>query len=327
MRLVQLSDSNLKRHVAIVDEPRLVLLKGFDSVYRIALIAIERSEPLADVVAASASTHTLDYEEVYAGASGWSILPAFDHPDEPALCLVSGTGLTHLKSAQSRDTMHAGESDSIRMYRAGVEGGRPSDGEAGVQPEWFYKGTGAILRAHGAPLEVPGFALDGGDEGEIAGCYIVDYSGSPKRVGMAQGNEFSDHVMERQNYLYLAPSKLRTCSIGPELVLGPAFHDVRGRASVLRGGETLWSAELASGESNMCHSLANLEHHHFKYPQHRRINEVHVHFFGAGAFSFSSGVELKDGDEMEVAFEGFGRPLRNELRRAGGDSLVRVTAL
>jgi hypothetical protein len=63
----------------------------------------------------------------------------------------------------------------------------------------------------------------------------------------------------------------------------------------------------------MCHSLSNIEHHHFKHEPHRRPGDVHVHFFGADAFSFSHGVELRDGDIMRVQFAGFGRPLRNPL--------------
>src|SRR4029079_9975947 len=119
--------------------------------------------------------------------------------------------------------------------------------------------------------------------------------------------------MERKNYLYLAPSKLRNCSTGPELVPDADFGDVRGLVRVLRGGETLWSKELASGEANMCHSLANMEHHNFKYSAHRQPGDVHIHFFGAGAFSFGE-LTLQDGDVMEIGFEGFGRPLRNDLR-------------
>src|SRR5918994_1056027 len=51
---------------------------------------------------------------------------------------------------------------------------------------------------------MPAFALDGGEEAEIAMLYLVDDGGRPRRVGYALGNEFSDHVLERQNYLYLA---------------------------------------------------------------------------------------------------------------------------
>jgi hypothetical protein len=78
----------------------------------------------------------------------------------------------------------------------------------------------------------------------------------------------------------------------------------------------------------MCHSLANIEHHHFKHPLHRRPGDVHVHFFGADAFSFSAGVELRDGDLMRVAFEGYGRPLLNPVVvEAGPEPLVRVASL
>jgi hypothetical protein len=63
----------------------------------------------------------------------------------------------------------------------------------------------------------------------------------------------------------------------------------------------------------MAHSLANLEYHHFKYSDHRQPLQAHVHFFGADAFSFGSGVELKTGDEMQVYWEGMGRPLTNPI--------------
>jgi hypothetical protein len=78
----------------------------------------------------------------------------------------------------------------------------------------------------------------------------------------------------------------------------------------------------------MCHSLANMEHHHFKFEGHRRPGDVHIHFFGADAFSFGEGVTLEDGDWMQVQFEGFGKPLRNPVRIAGGvQSLVKVRTI
>lgn len=319
MRLIQLLDKQLKRHVAVVEPSRLRLLTGFDSVYRIAQLALDQQRPLRQVIAEASFGDTLDCDPVYAGESEWTVLPCFDHPDEPSRCLISGTGLTHRKGAQSRDAMHGGTelTDSMRMYQLGEERGRPEPGQIGASPEWFYKGNGSILKGHGAPLEIPPFAGDGGDEAEIAGLYLIDWSGIPRRVGMAQGNEFSDHVTERINYLYLAPSKLRQCSIGPELLIEPRFDDLRGRARIERNGAEIWAADLLSGESNMCHSLANMEHHHFKYPQHRQPGDVHIHFFGAGAFSFSNGIALQEGDIMEVAFEAFGRPLRNPVGIAG----------
>jgi hypothetical protein len=201
----------------------------------------------------------------------------------------------------------------MRMYLAGLEGGRPEPGKIGVSPEWFYKGCGTILCAHGEPLVAPPFAGDGGEEPEVAGMYVIDDARRPRRVGMAMANEFSDHVLEKQNYLYLAHSKLRTCSIGPELVLDPDFSAVPGTVSVERGGGVIWSQPIATGEAKMSHTLENLEYHHFKYDAHRRPGDVHIHFFGADAFSFGAGIRLQHGDVMVVAFEGFGRPLRNPL--------------
>ncbi|MFQ5974202.1 MAG: AraD1 family protein, partial [Alphaproteobacteria bacterium] len=252
---------------------------------------------------------------------GW-LLPPLDHPD-PARCFVTGTGLTHLGSADTRDRMHAtleaGEAaltDSMKMFRMGLEGGKPPGNEPGVQPEWFYKGDGSSLVAPGAPLEMPHFALDGGEEPEIAGLYVVADDGTPWRVGFALGNEFSDHVMERRNYLYLAHSKLRPCAIGPEVLVGDLPEDVRGVSRIRRGDEVVWEKEFLSGEANMSHWIRNLEHHHFKYAMFRRPGDVHVHFFGTATLSFADEVKVEPGDVFEISAAGFGRALRNPLARA-----------
>lgn len=317
MRLVQLEGPSGRR-VARVEASRLRVLDGIDSIYGLATAALAAGVPLADAANRIAAGDTLDYEAVYAGASEWRILPPIDHP-EPARCLVSGTGLTHIRSAANRQAMHAAGAqitDSMRMYEWGVEGGRPAAGAIGAAPEWFYKGTGLALRGHNDPLDVPSYAEDGGEEPEIAGVYVIDRDGAPRRVGMATGNEFSDHQFEKRNYLYLAASKLRVCALGPELVVDPDFRDVTGTVSIERAGATLWSKPIRTGEANMCHSLANMEHHHFKFEHHRRPGDVHVHFFGADAFSFGEGIRLEDGDWMQVAWDGFGRPLRNRVRVA-----------
>ena len=91
------------------------------------------------------------------------------------------------------------------------------------------------------------------------------------------------------------------------------FRDARGITRILRKGRILWSKPFATGEKNMCHTLANLEHHHFKYPAHRRPGDAHVYFFGADAFSFGDNVKVKKGDVMEIELEGFGRALRNPV--------------
>ncbi len=329
MRLIQLQGPDGRR-VGIAEGAAIQLLGGVESIYALALSALDSGIGLAEAAADRAGGGVLDYDEIYAGAGPWRVLPAIDHPIESSRCQISGTGLSHLRSAANRDAMHAAGTvtDSMRMYQWGVEGGRPAAGMPGVSPEWFYKGTGGNLRAHNEPLDVPAYAEDGGEEPEIAGIYVIDAQGAPRRIGMAAGNEFSDHVFEQKNYLYLASSKLRNCALGPELAIDPDFSLVRGEVAIERGGETIWRKAIQSGESAMCHSLANMEHHHFKFEAHRRPGDLHVHFFGADAFSFGEGIRLADGDVMQVRWDGFGRPLRNPVRvLTRKDALVAVRAV
>ncbi len=329
-RLIQLIDE-VERFVGLVVEPHVRLLEDVEtySVYSLAQKAIATGTPLSALVQRYATGALLEYDAIYRGTSPLKLLPPIDHPVEPARCLVSGTGLTHIGSARDRNAMHgqpaaataANMTDSMRMFQSGLDGGRPGEGRIGVAPEWFYKGTGTMVRAHGEPLDVPSYAEDGGEEAELAGVYMIDGYGNPYRIGMTAGNEFSDHRFERRNYLHLAGSKLRTCAIGPELVIDPAFEGVSvpGEVSIERGSNVLWQKAIASGESEMSHSLQNLEHHHFKFEAHRRPGDVHVHFFGAHSLSFGEGVTLEDGDVMVVWFDGFGRALRNVVRVASPD--------
>lgn len=329
-RLVQMQNGST-RAVALVEEPQLRLLSA-RSIYELVQEAVDSKVALKTLIQQKATGEDLDYDSVYLGQSSWRLLPPIDHPLEPARCLVSGTGLTHLGSAKNRQAMHSASeaemNDSMKIFRWGVERGKPAPGEIGVPPEWFYKGTGGVLRAPNEPLDIPSHAEDGGEEAEIAGIYFIDPSGQPLRIGMAIGNEFSDHKFEKKNYLNLAGSKLRTCSLGPELVIDPEFKSVPGKVTIERAGKVCWAQEILTGEDEMCHSLANIEHHHFKFEPHRRPGDLHVHYFGACSLSFGAGIQLEQGDMMTIEFTGFGRPLRNPLRIAGGPAaLVTVQPL
>ena len=338
-RLVQISNGSSRR-VAMVEEPHLRCLAGVESVYELAQRCLQSGRGLGEQSKALATGETLDYDAVYAQASEWRLLAPIDVPGSSSRLTVAGTGLTHLGSAKDRQAMHAADvqkaaqaaetmTDSMKMFQWGVEGGRPSEGEIGIAPEWFYKGNGSILRGPFEALTVPAYAEDGGEEAEVAGIYIVGDDGAPYRLGMTLGNEFSDHRFEKRNYLNLAGSKLRVCSIGPELVVGAAFHVVAGEVRIRRGAETVWAKAIETGEANMCHSLANLEHHHFKFEGHRQPGDVHVHFFGAHSLSFGDHVELEDGDWMEVRYEGFGRALRNpvSIERKEANRFIGVRSL
>ncbi|MCY1423942.1 hypothetical protein D9M71_396700 [compost metagenome] len=247
------------------------------------------------------------------------MLPPLDHED-PAHCLVSGTGLTHLGSASTRDKMHqqkaqdeAAMTDTMRMFKWGVEGGKPGAGKVGAQPEWFYKGDGGIVVRPGADFPLPAFAEDAGEEPELVGLYVVGEDGKPYRLGYALGNEFSDHVLERRSYLYLAHSKLRFCAYGPELRVGELPAHLAGTSRIRREGEVIWEKEFLSGEDNMCHSLENLEYHHFKYAQFLRPGDVHVHYFGTATLSFADGIQARPGDCFEIEMAEFGAPLINGI--------------
>jgi hypothetical protein len=330
VRLIQFSSRDGHRKVGVIPDdgcrPFEVLACSY--VRDLALAAQRQHLGLEDMVHRQGLGAAIDYAEV---ASEGRLLLPLDHPD-PYRCLIAITGLTHLGSATSRDAMHArlaqGElTDSLRMFKLGLEGGRPAPGAFGVQPEWAYKGTGSWCVPPGSPIELPGYAEGGGEEAEIVGLYVISDGGEVLRVGYALGNEFSDHRMERSNYLYLAHSKLRQCSFGPELLVGELPPDIRGKVRVRRGHEALWEQSFVSGEANMCHSIANLEHHHFKYAGFRQPGDVHVYFLGASVLSFSDGITVKPGDEFEVECTAFGRALVNPLVAGPRDQLVQVIPL
>jgi hypothetical protein len=331
MRIIQLTHPQHGRRVGIVEEPNIVLLtKATASTYQLFNEIINTSQAQLSVIHALKTTETVSYDAVYKNKNGFKMLPPMDCVD-PMQCIVSGTGLTHKASAQNRQKMHDQAdklTDSMKMYLMGEEGGKPSGNEIGVQPEWFYKGSGLNIKGHNEPLIVPEYGNDGGEEPEIAGVYLISAKGLPYRIGFTQGNEFSDHVMEKKNYLYLAPSKLRTCSIGPELVLDTEFNDIPGTVTIYRQQKVLWSKAIKTGEAAMSHSLTNLEYHHFKYEQHRIPGQLHIHYYGTGAFSFGENIVLQEGDEMSLSFEKMGRPLVNSLHiNKEKEKLLRVNML
>jgi hypothetical protein len=315
LHLVQLRNPDGSRAVAAVTEAGAHLVPGFASTYELAAAAIAGGRSLAVEVAAAGPGALVD---ITAALAGGRVLAAIDHRD-PAHMLVTGTGLSHLGSAEGRDKMHkdatdpAKMTDSMKIFRMGLDGGKPAAGQRGVQPEWFYKGDGSIVAGPDAPLLSPDHALDGGEEPELVGVYLIGPDGTPYRLGFALGNEFSDHVTERQNYLYLAHSKLRMCALGGELLTGALPADLRGNSRIRRGNAVAWEQPFLSGEDNMSHAIANLEAHHFKYPLFRRPGDVHVHFFGTATLSFSDGFRTEPGDVFEIEAAPFVLPLRNRL--------------
>ncbi|MEH3159504.1 MAG: GguC family protein [Sphingomonas taxi] len=307
----------------ILAEAEAHVLTGVATTRALAQAAIAEGVSLLDTARARRSDETVD---LAAALAAGELLPAIDH-DDPARLLLAGTGLTHLGSASGRDAMHKAaaegkQTDSMRLFLEGMEGGRPAAGQVGAQPEWFYKGDGQGLVAPEAPLTSPAFAQDGGEEPELAGIYLIGEDGTPFRLGIALANEFSDHVTERHNYLWLAHSKLRQASLGAELLLGEPPADIRGTSRIERDGATVWEKPFLTGEANMSHSLANLEHHHFKYAAFRRPGDIHVHFFGTATLSCADGFQTQEGDVFAIEAAPFTLPLRNPLATAAPDAVT-----
>jgi len=330
MRVVQFIVPSTGRHVGYVNGTDVVDVTANDpaltSVYDVFQASQSTGMSFDEILSAAGDgASTLNYENLLGATVGGSdpyLIVPFDHPDDHRL-FVTGTGLTHTGSMESRDQMHSGDekpaeepvTDSAKMFQMGIEGGKPAPGQRGTSPEWFYKGNGTIVRGPGETLEIPAFALDGGEEPELGACYFISKDGVPHRIGFTLGNEWSDHETERINYLYLAPSKLRSCAIGPELITDFAFDKLELECKVERDGEVIYdSGILYSGEQYMSHTLANCEDHHFKYPLHRVPGDAHVHFFGTSQLSFSGrDWKFQPGDVITISSEGFSASLSNTV--------------
>ena len=164
MRLVQFRERDGRRGLAVLAEDgsgRLV--EGAATAYELATRAVAENLSLEALVARLGLGGPVDIRQ---GLAEKRVLAPLDHPD-PAHLVVTGTGLTHLGSAEGRDAMHkklsggAGEApltDSMRMFKLGLEGGKPAPGQQGVQPEWFYKGDGDSVVAPEAAFRSPAFA-------------------------------------------------------------------------------------------------------------------------------------------------------------------------
>jgi hypothetical protein len=331
MRLIQYTDNSRTRLARVESDGTVAPLLRIDTSYQLAQLAIAESQTLEQALMGEEFERSVVYADLVRDGR---LLPPLTHAD-PAHCVVTGTGLTHLGSATARDSMHAkidkqesALSDSMKMFKAGVDGGKPAGKTPGAQPEWFYKGNGRNVVACGQPIQSPDFAEDHGEEPEIVGLYIIDTDGKPHRLGFAIGNEFSDHVTERRNYLLLAHSKLRQCGVGPMLNTGALPAHLEGMSRIRRGRAVVWEKPFLTGEANMCHTIANLEYHHFKYAQHRVPGDVHLHFFGTATVSFADDFKVQAGDSFEIALPALGAPLVNPIAvESGGLALHDIKSL
>ena len=111
LHLVQLRNADGSRAVAAVTEAGAHLVPGVASTYELANAAIAGGRTLAAQVAAAGRGEPVDLDAALAGGR---VLAPIDHRD-PAHLLVTGTGLSHLGSAEGRDKMHKDLSDPSKL--------------------------------------------------------------------------------------------------------------------------------------------------------------------------------------------------------------------
>ena len=103
MLISQISDAEGMSLVVVREGGEARSVKGAKSVYALALEAARAGRPLAEVVKERGLGDVVDLEAAYAQGR---VMAPIRHPD-PAHLHLTGTGLTHLGSAATRDAMHA----------------------------------------------------------------------------------------------------------------------------------------------------------------------------------------------------------------------------
>jgi len=318
-RLLQFRRADSSRAVGLVESAsRVRVLVGCDTTYALAYGAIAQGVPVATRARELVGDECVDYEDLIGSRS---VLVPMDHPD-PTHLLVSASGLTHLGSERTREQLRraleddeAKLSDSLRLFKLGLDTGHAEDGLPGTAPEWHYKGTGHSLVHPWQDFPVADFASDASEEPELAGIYLIGPEGCPHRIGFALANELTDHAIERRNSGWASRAKLFASSFGPELLLGELPTHIEGLSRITRKGRRRWEKPFLTGEQHMVHAIRNIEYHHFKHDQFLVPGDVHVHYFGTATVSFAEGIKVDASCTFEISAPPFGRPLVNGLRR------------
>ncbi len=142
MRLAQLIDDKGKRALAVTARGESRLVKNARTMLGLALQAIDLGVPLRKLIADRGVGKPVDLARALKEGR---VLTPIDHKD-PAHVFVTGTGLTHLGSAEGRDQMHRDLADptkltnSMRMFKLGLAGGKPGKGEDGRAARMVLQG-------------------------------------------------------------------------------------------------------------------------------------------------------------------------------------------
>ncbi|TAK71991.1 MAG: hypothetical protein EPO11_10685 [Gammaproteobacteria bacterium] len=271
------------------DYPDIInIISDKDDLYTIITSLINNNIPLTNL--ASRVTNTLLIADIN---NKLIFLPPMK-PEEKLFSFVNGMGLTHKRIASIRYS-----SDNIP-----------------IQGEWFYKGNGTILKTTADSLYVPPNAYSCTEEAEIVLIYVIDALSIPYRIGYTLGNDFSDPKMGKTNHAYFGQSKLRTCSIAPEIKVGEPPLELIGNVIIKRNNEYVWRSQFVTGINNMLYSLEKIESLVFQHDQFLIPGMVHYLFLGADTTSYSHGIRLMDGDIIDISSSEFTFNLINHVNFA-----------
>ncbi len=216
-------------------------------------------------------------------------------PSNPMMGVVSGAGLTHRRAIRSR--------------------GLSWKDALAIQPEWFYKGNGCILKTNDDDLIVPSFAGNGVEEIEIVALYYITRDKMPMRVGWTLGNEFYDRLSRKKHPNYLAQAKLMNCSVSAFVHLGEIPSSVTADVSIINNDrQVVWSRKLSTGLDSIIYPLEELEDLLFRHDQFCQPGMLHYLYLGSDVASFMDNKQLTDGDQIEVVSRWLPIPFINSIR-------------
>jgi hypothetical protein len=102
MRIIQFISLQGQKKTGIVEEAKIRLLHTIKTTYELVFYAEENNLEIQQAASRLASDTFEDYQKIL---DEKRILLPLQHPD-PYHTWITGTGLTHLGSAASRDSMH-----------------------------------------------------------------------------------------------------------------------------------------------------------------------------------------------------------------------------
>jgi hypothetical protein len=108
MNIIQYTTESGARRVALIEDGMGFEIEGVATTHELAQAAIAAGASLADTAHARGLGRQISRDAIIAENR---VLAPIDHPD-PAHVFVTGTGLTHLGSASTRDAMHKTEADA-----------------------------------------------------------------------------------------------------------------------------------------------------------------------------------------------------------------------